>query len=310
MIRVMAEVSTVDDLEFFLVLARSTNLSAAAREWGVALSAVSRRLAQLERRLGVHLVDRSTRRLSLTPAGSRYAQGASDLVRQRQILEDVVAADHTTLNGTVAVHSTMGLGRLHIAPLLAELANREPSLHVELSLSDHPVSIIGTSIDIEIRVGHSVDSRLTMVRLHPNRRVICAAPSYAREHGLPRGVADLVQHNCLVLNEAGHDYAIWRFGSGTEQKSIRVSGNLSSNDGEVIANWCLEGRGLMMRSLWHVQPLFDENRLVQVLPTVITPAANIHAVYDASDLLPRRVTAVLTHLKQRLPGRLKSSVPS
>ncbi|WP_017559536.1 LysR family transcriptional regulator [Nocardiopsis baichengensis] len=301
----MTALSDLDDLEFFAAVARSPSLTAAAREWGVTLSAVSKRLTRLEERLAAQLVRRSTRRLSLTEAGELYAAGARGLLQDRSDLEERVSRSSGRLRGSIALHSTMGLGRHHIAPLLREFTDAHPDIAVELTLSEHAFNIAGSGYDAAIRVGPPPDARLRLRRLHPNRRIVCAAPSYLEARGTPRSLADLADHNCLVIKENDADFGVWRFGTGPgDETAVRVSGDMAGNDGEVIVGWCLEGRGLMLRSAWHALPLIRSGRLVQVLPQVPTPPADVFAVTDATAFLPRRTRALLDHLAHGLAARL------
>ncbi|WP_378741571.1 LysR family transcriptional regulator [Nocardia brasiliensis] len=299
--------ASTDDVTFFDIVARSRSLTEAAREFGVSVSSVSKRLAQMEARLGVLLVQRSTRRLTLTPEGERYAAGASSIAAQLAELADSISGQRHDLRGRVHIRSTIGLGRAHIAPLVAEFVDRHPEVQADLELSALPLNIAGTGFDIDIRVGALPDSRLTATRLWVNRRVVCASPEYVRLHGTPANLEELEQHNCIILRENESDYALWRFESAGKEISIRVAGNLISNDGDVITRWCLDGRGLVMRSLWQVGPLLRDGSLVQILPEVDTPSADISAVYAAAAPLPRRTRAVIDHLKaglgQRIDGR-------
>ena len=304
----MSALSELDDLEFFASVARCTNLTAAAREWGVSLSAVSKRLTRLEERLGAQLVRRSTRRLTLTEAGELYFSGSRALLQGRDDLEECVGRSTGELRGQVTVHSTLGLGRHHIGPLLEDFTRLHPSVSVELTLSERPFNIAGSAYDIAIRVGSPPDARLRLRRLHPNTRIVCAAPSYLETHGAPHGIADLAEHNCLVIKENDADFGIWRFGTGPDDDTaIRVDGDMASNDGEVIVDWCLAGRGLMMRSAWHAQPLIDQARLVRVLPHVPTPAADVFGVTDVTKHLPNRTRKVLDHLADGLAERLRGT---
>lgn len=294
----------VDDLQFFDLVARSSTLTEAARAWGVSTSAVSKRLARLEDRLGIRLINRSTRRLSLTGEGARYAAGVAEILGRVADLEESISTDQSKLRGRVAVHSTIGLGRAHIAPLLGTFSTRHRGIEVELDLSHLPLNISGTTFDLAVRVGRLKDSRLQFRRLHANRRVLCAAPDYFADRRRPASLADLADHHCIVIRENDSDYAIWRFGDGPEETAIRVHGSMTSNDGDIATRWCVEGHGLLMRSLWQVAPLFRDGTLEQVLPDIPTPPADIYAVYPAAGQPPRRVVAALDHLQAGLQDRL------
>jgi LysR family transcriptional regulator, transcriptional activator for dmlA len=294
----------IDDISFFDVVGRSSSLTEVARELGVSLSSVSKRLAQVETRLGVRLVTRSTRRLTLTPEGERYAAGAAVIAAELAELEDSVTGNLKELRGRLRIHSSVGLGRTHIAPLMADFVGANPRVQVDLELSATPLGIAGTSFDVGIRVGSLRDSRLTVKRLYGNRRVVCASPDYIARRGTPATLKDLAQHDCIVLRQDEGDFALWRFISEGEETSVRVVGSMISNDGDVTTDWCLDGRGLLMRSLWHVKPLLDSGSLVQVLPEIETPPADIYAVFSNAPRVPRRVHAVVDHLLRGLPRRI------
>ncbi|MDI2028170.1 LysR family transcriptional regulator [Saccharopolyspora sp. TS4A08] len=297
------ELPELDDLQFFDGIARATTLTGSARQWGVNVSTVSKRLARLERRLGVQLVNRSTRRLSLTAEGRRYAEGAGRLLGQIADLEDDIGEQRAGLRGRISVHSSIGLGRAHIAPLLGELAAAHSDLEVDLELSHLPVHVAGTPYDFAVRVGRLPDSRLHARLLHANRRVVCAAPGYLERRGEPRTLPDLAEHDCIVIRENDTDFMNWRFGEEGDQ-AVRVAGAMVSNDGDVATEWCLAGRGMVMRSLWQVAPLLRDGRLVQVLPEIPSPRADIYALSRPVQALPRRAREAIEHLRRGLATRL------
>ncbi|THC47407.1 LysR family transcriptional regulator [Streptomyces sp. A1499] len=290
------------DLHFFHVVASSETLTAASRELGCSLPVVSKRLSALERRLDVRLVQRGARRLTLTSEGALYAARVAAILEQIRALEDAVTDKSGELRGTVVVEATLGLGRAHIAPLLGEFAAAHPGLHVRMQSSALPLR--RREFDMAVHVGTPSDSTLRMRRLARNRRMPCAAPSYLAERGTPSRIEDLADHDCIVLREKESDFALWRFGDEDNPRQVRVRGSLSSNDGDVVTAWALEGRGVIMRSQWHVQPHLDRGELVHVLPHVPTPAADIYVLLEGDRHVPRRVSALIDHLTRRLPERL------
>ncbi|MFC9557036.1 LysR family transcriptional regulator [Rhodococcus sp. NPDC056960] len=297
--------ASADDALFFDVVARASSLTEAAREFGVSVSSVSKRLSRIEGRLGVRLIQRTTRRLTLTSEGERYAAGAAVIAAELTELEESISEAHAELVGRVRIHATLGLGRAHIAPLVAQFLDKHPRLNIELDLSPLPLNIAGTTFDIGIRVGSLQDSRLTAKRLCRNRRVVCAAPEYLERCGIPLEPKDLEHHNCIVIRENEGDYALWRFGADHDETAIRVSGNLLCNDGDAVTQWCVEGHGVIMRSIWHVAPLLRDGTLVQVLPHIPTPAADVHALYSATAQVPRRIRELVDHLATGLSGRIE-----
>ena len=299
------DLRSIDDLDFFEQISRSHSLTEAARNWGKSVSAVSKRLAALESRLGVPLVRRSTRKLTLTEEGQLYATGALAILQQKSDLEEALSVQHVELRGRIAVRSSPGIGRTHIAPLLADFARQHPLIQIDLELSPLPLNISGTSFDIAIRVGGLSDSRLKAKLLARNRRIVCAAPRYLDSAPPLRSIRDLERHNCIVLRENNADYSLWRFGE-KEQEYVDVRGSMISDDGDVVTDWCVRGLGLVMRSTWHVNPLIQQGVLQQVLPDVPTPSADIFALYPATVRTPRRITAAIEHLRQGLAARIGS----
>ncbi|MEV7141299.1 LysR family transcriptional regulator [Streptomyces tauricus] len=296
--------TTVDDLKFFQVVAASETLTAASHRLGWSLPVVSKRLSALESRLDVRLVQRGTRRLVLTSEGALYASGLDSILDRLRELEDLVTERSGELRGALVVQATLGLGRAHVAPLLAEFAAAHPQLQVQLHTSALPLRPQRRNFDVAVHVGSPPDSSLRMRRLAENRRVPCASPAYLERRGAPTRVEDLARHDCIVLRENEGDFALWRFGDAGDPRHVRVRGPLQSNDGDIVTGWALEGRGVIMRSEWHVRPYVARGDLVRVLPHVPTPAADIYALTEDDGHVPRRVTELIEHLAAHLPGRL------
>lgn len=295
---------SIDELAFFAVVASSETLTAASRELGCSLPVVSRRLSALERRLGVQLVQRGTRSLTLTPEGALLARGIAPILVDVQALEDQVSGQSAELRGRLLVETSLGLGRAHVGPLLGEFGAQHPGLEVVLTTSPLPLAPHRREFDVAVHVGAPHDSTLRMRRVATNRRVVCASPEYLNRRGRPETTDDLAHHNCIVLRENDGDFALWRFGEGRDAFRVRVGGTLSSNDGDVVTGWALEGRGVIMRSSWQVADLLAEGRLEQVLEDVPTPSADVYALHADSHHVPARVEAVIAFLGERLPERL------
>jgi DNA-binding transcriptional LysR family regulator len=296
----------VDDLEFFRVVAASESLTAASRELGSSLPVVSRRLAALEKRLDVRLVNRSARRLTLTSEGELYAGRGATILDQVRALDELMADRSGRLRGSMVVESTPGFGRAHVAPLLGAFVADHPDVDARLQLSALPPQPHRRGFDVAIHVGHAPDSSLQLRRLAGNRRVPCAAPAYLAERGTPASVDDLADHDCIVLRENESDFAVWRFGTAARPRPVRVGGHLASNDGDVVTSWALAGRGVIMRSEWQVRPHLESGALVRVLPRVPTPDADVVALLDADRHVPRRVSEFVELLARHLPSRLSS----
>lgn len=298
--------SAVDDLAFFQQLARAGSLTGAARELGLSLSAVSKRLKLLEARLGVQLAHRTTRSLALTPEGERYLARGAAILDDLAELEDSLNDPASALSGRICVNATFGFGRRHIAPLLSEFAARHAGLEIQLELTNFPLSLSDAGVDIGIRIGMPPDSRVVARRLLANRRVLCAAPSYLQRAAPLRQPEDLVAHECLIVREIDSDYALWRFEHVVEGegRSVRVGGRLSSNDGEAVHRLALDGHGIMLRSWWDAHEALARGDLVELLPEWRNTGADIYAVYAHRRHVPARVRACVAFLVEGMAGRV------
>lgn len=287
----------------FQRVAGKGSLSAAARELGISTSAVSKRLARLEQHLGVRLLNRTTRRLSLTDEGELYLKGAARILADIGDLERRVGNRRVTPQGLIRVNATFGFGRRHVAPALLAFVRRYPEVQVQLDLSDRPMKLVEDGYDIGIRMGAPGDTALVARKLAPNHRVVCGAPAYLRARSRPRTPRDLSAHDCLVLRQDGADYALWRFTRDGRTETVRVYGTLASNDGEVVRAWALAGHGLMLRSWWDVADLVARGKLVTVLDGYRTPEANVYAVYPIPRHLPAKVRLLVDFLGEHLAAR-------
>lgn len=268
----------LEDLRVFCTVVRKFSFRAAAETLSVSAAYVSKRVSVLEADLGTRLLHRTTRRVAVTEAGERvYAWAEKILDDVGQLVEDV-STTRSIPRGTLRVSSSFGFGRHVLAPALARLASQHPTLGVRLYLFDRLVDVAGEGYDLDIRIGDEVAPHLIARRLAANHRVLCASPDYLARHGTPRQLADLSSHACLAVKERDHPFGVWRLQVQGHVTSIRVSGPLSSNDGEVSVQWALGGHGIVLRSMWDVGALLARGELRQVLPEYTQPA-NIWAVY-------------------------------
>lgn len=267
------------DLNLFALVARHRNLAAAARELGVTPPAVSKRLAQLERRLGVRLMNRTTRRLSLTPEGELYLSNGSRILDELSELEQLVMRSRAEPTGLLRVNASFGFGRAHIAPAVSEFVARFPAMKIQLHLTDRPMSLQDEGFDVGIRFGEVPDARINARLLLKNRRIVCASPAYLGQYGKPSVPHDLTRHACIVLRENDSAYGTWHLSRGKRTETIKVDGALSSNDGGTVLHWALEGRGIVVRSQWEIDGYLARGELVPLLDDWALPDANIHAIY-------------------------------
>jgi LysR family transcriptional activator of dmlA len=283
------------DLGFFCSLAGSTSLSAAARELGISTPAVSKHLAQMETRVGVSLINRTTRRMSLTPEGDMYLEHARRILGEIESMGELLGVSKATPKGLLRVNATLGFGRSHVAPLISKFVRAFEEVEVQLQLSVNPPPLTDDSFDVCVRFGEPPDSRVVALRIAANRRLLCAAPAYIARYGVPNVPNDLVKHNCLGIRQGEEAYGLWRLSSGRGKtataEAIKTRGNLTTNDGEIAVAWALEGHGILMRAEWDIDRYLQSGRLVQVLPQYFTPDADIYAVYPQRHQLSARVRA-------------------
>jgi LysR family transcriptional regulator, transcriptional activator for dmlA len=289
-------VSAPSEMAFFSLLVRAGSFSAAARELDVTTPAVSKRLAQMEARLGVQLLHRTTRRVGLTPEGEIYLAHARRILAEIDDMEQLVSSALAAPKGLLRVNATLGFGRNHIAPLISDFVKRHPEVQVQLQLTVDPPPLTEDAFDVCIRFGEPPDARVIARHLAANRRLICATPGYLARHGTPRTPAELAQHNCIGIRQGDEAYGIWRLTSGKRSETVKVRGNLSTNDGEIAVNWALAGHGILMRAEWDIAKYLRSGRLVQVLENWQTPPADIHAVYPQRLQTAARVRAFVDHV--------------
>lgn len=279
----------------FVRVVDAGSLSAAARQLNASLSVVSRRLSRLEDRLGVRLLNRTTRSLALTDEGDRFYR------RCGQILADLADAELEASHGSQAVRgrlrvtATVAFGRKRLAPILYEFQQQYPDVQVHLDASDVIANLVDAGYDLAIRVGTLQDSSLIARQIAPNYRVIVAAPAYLEKRGRPATIADLTGHDAILFGSALDDH--WYFADG---QGVRVASSLSCNDGEIAHEWALRGAGLVIKSIWDVAEDIEAGNLEIVLPDMALPASPIHAVFPHRRHVAAKVRLCVDFIAQRL----------
>lgn len=288
--------SSSSEMQFFSDLVRCGSLSAAARELQVSTAAVSKRLAQLEARLGVPLLHRTTRRISVTAEGETYLQHARRILAEIEAAESELRGTRAEPKGLLRVNATLGFGRMHVAPLIAGFARKHPQVEIQLQLSVNPPPLAEDAFDVCVRFGEPPDARVVARLLAPNRRLLCASPAYLARQGTPRQPHELAQHSIIGIRQGDEAYGVWRLRSGKRTETVKVRGHLSTNDGEIAVNWALAGHGIVLRAEWDVARYLRSGRLRQVLEQWQTPPADIYAVYPVRHEATARVRAFVDHL--------------
>ena len=295
----------MDHLSAMAVFARVVEMesfSGAARDLGLSKSAVSKRVGRLEDRMGLRLLNRTTRRLSLTEAGAAFYQGCRRVVAEAEAAERAVTRLASAPRGRLKINAPMSFGVRHLAPALPDFMARYPELTVDLALNDRLVDLVEEGFDVAVRVARLEDSSLIARRLAANRLVLCAAPSYLRAHGAPRAVEDLKGHECLLYSYlAAGD--VWRLcGPGGERRQ-RVTGRLRINNGDALLAVALGGLGVALLPCFICGEDVRAGRLIRVLPEWSGPADTaIAAVYPASRNLSPKVRVFVDFLAERFGG--------
>jgi DNA-binding transcriptional LysR family regulator len=290
----------ITGMQVFARVASLGSLSAAARALGMSQTMATKHVAAMEKRLGVKLMHRTTRRITLTESGRRYLDSAERILSELAEADATASADHLEVQGTLRINAPVSFGIREIAPLLPDFARLHPSLKVDLGLNDRFVDLIEEGWDVAVRIGQLADSTLVARRIAPCRTVVCAAPAYLKAHGTPRKVADLAAHNCLgytLSKLAGVDR--WHF--GTDGKTVvRVRGNLTANNGAALKAAALAGQGLIYQPIFLVSDDLKARRLIALAldhPTIELGA--IYAAYPPERRPPAKLRAFIDFLVAR-----------
>lgn len=287
------------ELEVFSTIARTGSFSAAGRALGLTPSAVSRTIDRIEARLGVRLLIRTTRALTLTAEGQSYLGAARRILADLDEAERVIA-DQGAPRGRLRVSAAFSHGRLCIVPLLGDFARLYPHILVDISLTDTVVDVAAGQADVAIRFGPLADSALTARRIGETGRSIVASPGYLAQHGTPRVPEDLLSHNCLNFNFRRAE-PVWPFRREGRDYALTVTGNIEANNGETLGQLAVDGVGITRVGNFGIIDDMTAGRLVPILeafnPGDVEP---IHAVFVGGATLPARVRVFVDYLAERL----------
>ena len=296
----MADVS---DWAVFARTAELKSLSAAGRDLRLSAAVVSNRIAKIEKKLGVRLFNRTTRRVNLTEEGEIYYQHCIRILHEIEEIESNIGSRSDGPRGAITVTAPAGFGRRHIAPFMPEFVERFPDIQARLHLTDRLTDVIQEGTDVAIRIADLRAYSFIMKKLAANSRAVVAAPSYLQRHGAPETPEDLLKHNCLLLRFPGSQQFQWTLHGPSGAETLGVSGNLDSDNGEVILEWCRRGAGLALKSMWEVGADIRDGRLQVVLPDWKPEGHAIYAIYPHSRLMPTRVRAFIDFLAEKYGPR-------
>jgi len=280
----------------FVEVAAKGSLSAAARAEGIAPAMIGRRLDALEERLGVKLLQRTTRKIALTNEGFAFLEDCQRILADLENAEAAVSERSASASGHLSISAPAGFGRQHVAPLIPSFLAQHKGVAVTLNLNDRVVDLIGEGIDVAIRIAALSDSNLIGVKLADNKRVVVASPAYIKRHGAPLSLDELTKHNCLAISSEGSQRG-WTFRQNGKNVTLKVGGNMVCNDGAVLHDWALAGKGLAWRSMWEVGAEIESGRLFTVLDEFAAPGNDIYAVFPQRRHLPLRIRAFVDFLR-------------
>ena len=307
--------------ESFVSVATKGSLTAAAKAEGVAPAIMGRRLDALEEHLGVKLLVRTTRRITLTHEGSAFLEDCQRLLADVANAEASVSEGGVKASGHLRITAPAGFGRRHVAPLVPRFRELHPDVTISLNLSDRVVDLAGEGFDCAVRVGDMPDSSLVSVRLADNRRLCVATPRYLQQHGTPRHPAELARFDCLTLSSDASQTRGWAFrlprnAQGRPQEGVlpdagvpkedagagevvhfKPGGPLDCSDGQVLHDWCLAGYGIAWRSTWEVEAEIAAGLLGPVLEEFSAPPNGIYVVFPQRKHLPLRLRLWMDYLK-------------
>jgi len=267
----------IEDLRIYIAVIHAGNFTAAAEQLMLSKQYVSRRMAALEASLGVRLLIRNTRKLSVTDAGLLFAQHAQRILDEIQEAELAVSEQQQALRGTFRINLPMSFGMSHLSPLIAEFLSHHPALQFQIELADRYVDVIGEGVDMAIRIGTLADFTLIARPLGELKRVICCSPDYLKRAGTPQHPDELLQHACLRYGREGQNG--WELQVNGKAKWLAVQGPMVSNNGEVLRDAALAGLGLVLLPAFIVESALQRGELVTVLDGCQPPPLSLNAVY-------------------------------
>ncbi|MFC0168531.1 LysR family transcriptional regulator [Pseudoduganella danionis] len=278
----------LDDLRLFCVVARHRSFAETARQLGISKAVVSKRIALLEAAVQEQLFHRSTRQITLTAQGEIVHQWAQRICEDVDLMGQAISREKAEPDGVLRLCSSTGFGRSQLAPALSAMASRFPRLEIQLELFDRAVDLVEEGFQLDIRIGHVHEANVIKRRIASNRRVLCAAPSYLARYGTPATLEQLKQHRCIPIRERDQDFGRWELHGPHGIQAVKVHGQLSANNGEIVRQWAIDGHGIILRSGWDIVEELASGQLVAVLPTYYQPA-DIWAVYPSRLSVSARV---------------------
>jgi LysR family transcriptional regulator, transcriptional activator for dmlA len=289
----------MEDLRVFCMVVNKQSFAASALEMGVSKALISKRIAVLESMLQARLLHRTTRKVSATESGHIAYQWAQRILEDAEQMAEAISSSKITPRGLLRVCTSSGFGRNHVSRAVSAMAQRYPELEFQLELLDRPVDLVREGFDLDIRIGEVHEESLITKLIARNARVLCASSSYLEQWGTPSRLADLAHHKCIVIRERDQEFGRWKLDGSDGAETVRISGPLSANNGEIAHRWAIDGHGIILRSMWDVGPSLKRGELKRVLPEY-QQDANVWAVYPSRLSTSAKVRVCVQFLEEWL----------
>jgi LysR family transcriptional activator of dmlA len=289
----------LSDLRLFAVVAKHASFVKAAHALALAPNTVSKRVAMLEEALGVKLLQRTTRTVKVTDDGLKVYQWAQKILDAVSDMQGELAGHHGELTGPVRVSASSRLGRDYVAPALSKMKRRFPGIEVWLELMDRRVDLLGEAFHMDVRSGNAHEPNVIGHRVAKSVRFLCASPAYLKRQGQPQSLADLAQHQCLLFRDRGEPFGVWKLKGPRGWEEVRVTGDLASNDNEVVMGWAHDGHGIMIGADWFVAQSLAQGKLQRILPDWQQPV-DVWAISTQRSNQSAKVRIIIEYLKEEM----------
>lgn len=300
----MDKLPALEDIKVFVTAARLMSFSRASEQLMVSPAYISKRIKLLEKNLGLALFFRSARAISLTQEGEIVLRTGEQLLLGLEAMTGELRASREEIRGVLRISCSTGFGSEYINPFILSLRSHYPLLDIDLTLADRTVDLISDNMDLDICIGGTIPEQYIARRIAGNIRIFCAAPAYLEQHGWPEHPRDLEQqHSCITIRERNQAPASWKIERRGELMTVAPNSRLSVNNGDVAKQWCINGQGILLRSIWSVMHELEQGQLVHVLPEW-QQIADVYAVYSQSIRSNANLRAFIENLEQYLAAKL------